>query len=645
MRIAIYSDNFYPEMSGISDSIITIGKSLVARGHEVNFYVPFYAKKDFETSKLKHTELDLGSRIRIIRLFSLPYPPAPTNQGRMVLPILSSYRHIRKFDPDVIYTQLFFGAGLEALMVSRLLKKPLIGTSHTPIAEFLAYAPVQWGWIKRLGFWYVNWYYGKCTLTTAPSQGILTEMQATGFHGETLALSNPVELAHFQPVSGERKAELKKKFHFSGETVLYTGRIAEEKHIDVIIRAIAKVKESIPDISLAITGHGSHETALQLLVKELGLEQQVHFLGYLDEASFTEVYQAADMFAVMSTAETQCLSMMHAMATGIPVLGADARALPEYIREDNGFVIPVGDAGALAEKITFLCTHPLERDRLGRGGYQYVKNFSVAHIVDEWEGIFQEFSGENAMRKMKLSFVIPAYNEEKVLGKCLESVLREARDAICDIEILVVNNASTDRTDEVARSFSGVRVVDEPRKGLVRARQAGYEASSGDLIANVDADTILPKGWIDRVIREFASNQHLVALSGPYYYHDLSPFLNWWVRAFYRLGKGVSVIHTLVTGRSGTMLQGGNFILRRRALERAGGFNLRFDFYGEDTAIAKRMSEEGEVKFTFALPMYTSGRRLQAEGIFRMTGKYAMNFLWVIFFHKPYTQGNRDIRV
>ncbi|MGB5018180.1 MAG: glycosyltransferase family 2 protein, partial [Candidatus Moraniibacteriota bacterium] len=81
------------------------------------------------------------------------------------------------------------------------------------------------------------------------------------------------------------------------------------------------------------------------------------------------------------------------------------------------------------------------------------------------------------------------------------------------------------------------------------------------------------------------------------------------------------------------------------ALERAGGFDLHFDFYGEDTAIAKLMSKEGEVKFTFALPMYTSGRRLRAEGIFRMSGKYAMNFLWVIFFHKPYTQGNRDIRI
>lgn len=645
MKIAIFSDNFYPEMSGISDSILVIGKTLAKRGHEVNFYVPFYSEKDFATSKLKAEELRLGDRIRIIRLWSIPYPPAPTNQGRMVIPLLSSYRHIRKFNPDVIYTQLFFGAGLEALMLSRLLRKPLIGTSHTPIAEFLAYAPVQWDWLKRLGFWYVNWYYGKCALTTAPSQGILTEMQATGFSGTSVALSNPVELAHFQMATDEKKKELKKKFHFSGPTVLYTGRIAEEKHIDVILRAIAVVRQTVPDITFAITGHGSFEQKLRTLAKELSVEGQVHFLGYLDEATFTEVYQAADMFAVMSTAETQCLSMMHAMASGIPVLGADARALPEYIHEGNGFVIPVGDVAALSEKIVFLCTHPKVRERLGLGGYQYVKNFSVSFIIDEWEKIFQKFSGERDRRGKKLSFVIPAYNEEKILGKCLESVLREAKEAICDVEILVVNNASTDRTSEIAHSFPSVRVVDEQRKGLVRARQTGYEASTGDLIANVDADTMLPKGWIDRVTREFSANQNLVALSGPYHYYDLSSFLNFFVLLFYRLGKGVSMINTFFSGRSGTMLQGGNFILRRSALEKAGGFDLNFDFYGEDTAIARRMSAVGKVKFTFALPMYTSGRRLRTEGIGTMAVKYAMNFLWAILFNRAYTKGNKDIRI
>lgn len=249
------------------------------------------------------------------------------------------------------------------------------------------------------------------------------------------------------------------------------------------------------------------------------------------------------------------------------------------------------------------------------------------------------------MDTMVLSVVIPAYNEEKYIGKCLESVLKESSGFPARVEIIVVNNASTDKTGEVARSFPGVRVVDETRKGLVRARQTGYEASRGELVANVDADTLLPEGWMKTVFEEFSNNQKLVALSGPYTYYDLSAVINWFVRAFYGLGKGISFLNTLVTRRSGTMLQGGNFILRRSALEQSGGFDLNFDFYGEDTAIAKQMSRLGEVKFTFRLPMYTSGRRLKEEGILTMAAKYGVNFIWTVLFSKAYTKEYKDIRL
>ncbi|PIX90238.1 MAG: glycosyl transferase family 2, partial [Candidatus Moranbacteria bacterium CG_4_10_14_3_um_filter_45_9] len=127
---------------------------------------------------------------------------------------------------------------------------------------------------------------------------------------------------------------------------------------------------------------------------------------------------------------------------------------------------------------------------------------------------------------MKLSIVIPAYNEETYIGKCLESIAMEKTRGRFDVEIIVVNNASDDRTGEVARSFSFVKVVDEPRKGLVRARQTGYEASSGELIANVDADTLMPQGWIETVFTEFSTDSKLVALSGPYIYYDLSTITN-----------------------------------------------------------------------------------------------------------------------
>jgi glycosyltransferase involved in cell wall biosynthesis len=244
---------------------------------------------------------------------------------------------------------------------------------------------------------------------------------------------------------------------------------------------------------------------------------------------------------------------------------------------------------------------------------------------------------------MKISFVIPAYNEEAYIGKCLESIQKEINHNDVDAEIIVVNNASTDRTREIALSSPGVKVVDEPRKGLPKARQAGYLNTEGDLIANVDADNMLPDGWIAKVQREFSRNEKLVGLSGPVIYHDLSWFKNIQVKMFYVLGY-VSYLFTHFILRKGGMLQGGNFVLKKSALDKVGGYNTEIDFYGEDTDIARRIQQAGYVKFTFQLPMYSSGRRMAKEGLFATGIRYAMNYFWILIFNKPFTHTSTDVR-
>ena len=243
---------------------------------------------------------------------------------------------------------------------------------------------------------------------------------------------------------------------------------------------------------------------------------------------------------------------------------------------------------------------------------------------------------------MLLSFVVPAYNEERYLPDCLASILQETagRD---DVEIIVVNNASTDRTRAVAESFPGVCVVDEPRKGLPHARQAGFLASTGRLIANVDSDSRLPAGWVQQVLRSFEEMPDLVSLSGPLTYYDLSPRESLLVRVFYATAWLTYAMNRYVL-RVGSMVQGGNFVLRRDALERIGGFNLALTFYGEDTDLARRLPEVGKVCFTFDLKMLSSARRLKKEGIFTMAWRYSVNYMWTIFLKRPYTEEHIDIR-
>lgn len=247
------------------------------------------------------------------------------------------------------------------------------------------------------------------------------------------------------------------------------------------------------------------------------------------------------------------------------------------------------------------------------------------------------------MSEPVLSFVIPAYNEERYLPGCLESILIQTRDLPGLTEIIVVNNASTDATREVARRYPGVRVVDEPRKGLTYARQAGFAASSGSLIANVDSDCRLTPGWLARVLAEFRAEPGLAALSGPLVYYDLTPQQRLLVRVFYGTAFLTYVINRYVL-RVGSMVQGGNFVLSRSALQAIGGFNLGISFYGEDTDIARRMNTVGKVRFTFSLKMFSSARRLKHEGILTIAARYSINYLWTIFLKRPYSESYIDIR-
>ncbi|MDR3745161.1 MAG: glycosyltransferase family A protein [Acidobacteriaceae bacterium] len=244
---------------------------------------------------------------------------------------------------------------------------------------------------------------------------------------------------------------------------------------------------------------------------------------------------------------------------------------------------------------------------------------------------------------MRLSFVVPAYNEEMYLPACLESILAQTQGMSDAVEIIVVNNASTDRTREVALGYPGVRVVDEMRKGLTFARQAGFAASTGELIANVDSDSRLTPGWVAQVLAGFAEEPKMVALSGPFVYYDLTPRQRVSVQGFYAVAFLVYALNRYVL-RAGSMVQGGNFVLRREALEKIGGFDTSIAFYGEDTDIARRLNSVGQVKFTFDLKMYSSARRLKEEGMVTIAWRYTLNYLWTTFRKKPYTEEYSDIR-
>jgi glycosyltransferase involved in cell wall biosynthesis len=233
-----------------------------------------------------------------------------------------------------------------------------------------------------------------------------------------------------------------------------------------------------------------------------------------------------------------------------------------------------------------------------------------------------------------ITFIIPAFNEEKLIPFAIHSIREEMAGRANDYEILVVDNASTDRTSEVALQH-GARVVHELKRGIVAARQAGYMHAKYDLLANIDADNAVPAGWLDRALAGL--DAATVVVTGPLVYPEFSRLMQVLTRFFYFLGRLSH--HTL-----GTMVQGGNFIVRKSALDAVGGYNTDVVFFGEDTDFAVRISTVGKVKLVPNMWVYSSARRFQVDGIVLTTWRYILNYLTVTFLGKPVTEGHQDIR-
>ena len=247
-------------------------------------------------------------------------------------------------------------------------------------------------------------------------------------------------------------------------------------------------------------------------------------------------------------------------------------------------------------------------------------------------------SGE---RPFTITAIVCAYNEASYLAACLHALLAQTRPPD---EIIVVDNASTDGTGDIARSIAGVRVIHEPVRGLVVARETGRLAARGEILAYLDADCRPPISWLERIEQRFMRRPAVIAVTGPYRFFDwdlmgraliraydvvVAPPTHWMVH--YALGIGA-------------ILYGGNFAVRREALARINGFDRTIEFHGEDTNLGRRLTPLGQVDVARECWIWTSARRYRAMGKRKVFGLYVRNFWSEILRHRPADRTHVDVR-
>ena len=244
--------------------------------------------------------------------------------------------------------------------------------------------------------------------------------------------------------------------------------------------------------------------------------------------------------------------------------------------------------------------------------------------------------------RLTIAAIVCAYNEAAYLSPCLHSLKAQTR---LPDDLFVVNNASTDETGALARRVPDVHVLDEPRKGLVVARETARRAAQADVLAYVDADCRAPLQWLERVEARFAADPDLVAVTGPYRFYDW----DWSGRALLRAYDHVVAppthfaVHRLL--HLGAILYGGNFAVRRSALAAIGGFDQRIEFHGEDTNLGRRLTPVGRVAVCPECWIWTSARRYRAMGKGKVLSLYVRNFWSEVLRHRPADSEHLDVRL
>lgn len=219
----------------------------------------------------------------------------------------------------------------------------------------------------------------------------------------------------------------------------------------------------------------------------------------------------------------------------------------------------------------------------------------------------------------KVSVVVPAYNEEATIARCLRSLVEQSlpRD---QFEIIVVDNNCTDNTIKIAETFGSIRVISETTPGVGAARATGWQAATGDIIVSTDADCEVPKHWLKKIVSYFDSHPDVVASSSGYLFYDRDFFVNWIVRIF---EHSLVALSWFLAG--GVMaLTANNMAVRRSIYCQTAGLDRTLQF-GEDLNLAKKLHQFGTIRWVFNNRVKTSARRYQDLDL--SVVPYFLNFL------------------
>ncbi len=380
MRVLMISDVYFPRVNGVSTSIQTFARGLVAEGHQVTLIAPQYASaspEPFSVIRVPSRYLPFDPEDRVLRWGRLR-----AHRTRLV-----------EAGFDLVHIHTPFVAHYAGLALARHLRVPTIESYHTFFEQYLdKYVPLVPGaWMR---FAARRFSIAQCRQVDAlavPSQAMLSVLK--GYGVETAAEVIPTGI---EPRKAGDGARFRRAHGIAPDrpVLVHIGRLAFEKNIDFLLRVLVRVKQEMPEVLLVIAGEGPARRQLEVHARQLGLARQVMFVGYLDRnGSLEDGYRAGDAFVFASRTETQGLVLLEAMALGVPVVSTAVMGTREVLHQGEGCLIAAEDEADFAAQTVGLLRDGALRAALGERARIYAASWSASSCTRRLLDLYRRVIG------------------------------------------------------------------------------------------------------------------------------------------------------------------------------------------------------------------------------------------------------------
>jgi len=355
MNILVVSEVYLPTVSGVATSTDSICRFLLSRGHTVTLLCPRYANID-------STILPKGMNIVYAPSVSDPFF---VGKPMTIFPFGTAavLRLFLKERFDIIHIQEPASLGITALILSKFFHIPTVGAMHFSLEQVALLIPRILYFVSKIGMrLFIRLVYPLYDGIMVPTETVVSVARGIlGVKKDIRAVSNGVDTTIFVPVRSLGKNIVRKKWLIpENQTVfIYIGRIDKDKNVETTIRALMHTRLTV---HLVIAGIGKHGEALSLYAKKLGLSSRITWIGRVNINEMVELYQASDCFVITSPVETQSIVALQAISCGLPMIAANAGALPELVKNgENGYLVPAYDDKEIGRRMDELSSVALRK--------------------------------------------------------------------------------------------------------------------------------------------------------------------------------------------------------------------------------------------------------------------------------------------